>query len=101
MLLLLLLLDPDDPEYVKELLRPVEVKQDVKQMEERKRVNLILKSKAFRDELEQIVVEQLKSGPTPASVLALQQISEMFLPQARLKHGAIFGQGEEFGLMLL
>lgn len=86
-------IDPDDPEYVKELLRPVEVKQDVKQMEERKRVNLILKSKAFRQELEQIVVEQLKSGPTPASVLALQQISEMFLPQARLKHGAIFGKG--------
>jgi len=76
-------IDPDDPEYVRQLRRPAEVKEDMRQMEDRSRVNVILKSQAFREELEEIVADQLKSGPHPASLLALQQISELFLPQAR------------------
>jgi adducin len=64
-------LDPDDPEYVRQMRRPVEVKEDVRRMEERQRVKRILQSKAFRDELEDLVVElQLGtslSGPAPIS----------------------------------
>lgn len=47
--------------------RPAEVKEDVKQMEARMRVSNILNSKAFRDELEQLVtesVEKVSSGVT-------------------------------------
>ena len=87
--------DPDDPEYQRQLQRPAEVKQDVRQMEDRRRVQLVLNSKAFRSELERLVDERMKAGdPVPPSLIALQQqISTMFLPQARLKHGALFGQG--------
>jgi len=58
-------------------------------------VQLVLNSKAFRSELERLVDERMKAGdPVPPSLIALQQqISTMFLPQARLKHGALFGQG--------
>jgi len=83
----------DDPEYVRDLRRPVEVKQDVRQMEERKRVNIILKSKQFRHELEEIVVEQIKTGPQqPSSVQALQQITDMFPAQSRLQQNGSAGQ---------
>lgn len=58
-------LDPDDPEYVRQMRRPVEVKEDVRRMEERQRVKRILTSKAFRDELEDLVVE-LQTGTSPA-----------------------------------
>jgi adducin len=85
-------IDPDDPEYLRQLRRPAEVKQDVRQMEDRQRVQLVLNSKAFRSELERLVDERLKSGePCPPSLVALQQqITGLFLPQARLKHGALF-----------
>jgi adducin len=88
-------IDPDDPEYLRQLRRPAEVKQDVRQMEDRRRVQLVLNSKAFRSELERLVDERIKSGePCPPSLVALQQqITGLFLPQARLKHGALFTQG--------
>ena len=63
--------------------RPAEVKGDVEQMKHRQRVSNILHSQAFREELEQIVHDQLKAGPHPASLLALQQISDLVLPQYR------------------
>ena len=63
--------------------RPADVKEDVKQMGDRSRVSQILKTRAFREELEEIVHDQIKSGPHPASLLALQQISELLLPQSR------------------
>ena len=34
--------DPDDPEYVRQMTRPAEVKEDIRQMEQRKRVDLIM-----------------------------------------------------------
>ena len=34
--------DPDDPEYVRQMRRPAEVKEDIRQMEQRKRVDLIM-----------------------------------------------------------
>ncbi|XP_021374347.1 alpha-adducin-like isoform X3 [Mizuhopecten yessoensis] len=74
-------IDPDDPEYQKRMRRPTDVREDVKHMEDRSRVSLILNSEAFRKELEEIVDEQIKSGPHPASLLALQQISDLLLPR--------------------
>ena len=84
--------DPDDPEYVRQLRRPAEVKEDLNQMQERSRVTRIMKSAAFREELEEIVTEQLRSGPHPASLLALRQISELILPQAKAP-ASVGGQG--------
>ena len=49
------LTDPDDPEYVRQMRRPAEVKEDMQQMSERLRVSKILQSQAFRDELEQMI----------------------------------------------
>ncbi|XP_064630242.1 alpha-adducin-like isoform X3 [Lineus longissimus] len=80
-------IDPEDPEYIRQLRRPAEIKEDVRQMEQRKRVSLILNSEAFREELEAIIESQIKSGPHPASLIALQQISELLLPNARSSGG--------------
>lgn len=60
-------LDPEDPEYVRQMRRPVEVKEDVRRMEERQRVKLVLHSKAFREELEELVVE-LQTGGSSSGV---------------------------------
>jgi len=62
---MIIISDPDDPEYVRQMRRPVEVKEDVRRMEERQRVKRILTSRAFRDELEDLVVE-LQTGNSPA-----------------------------------
>ena len=82
--------DPDDPEYIKSMIRPAEVKEDVQQMEERKRVSVILNSRAFRKELEEIALDQMENGPSPAGLLALQQISELLVPRG----GAPFSAAE-------
>ncbi|ESN93722.1 hypothetical protein HELRODRAFT_115400 [Helobdella robusta] len=82
-------LDTDDPEYVRQLMRPVDVKEDVRQMEERKRVKLVLESSLFRNELEELVVEQLfqNGGPlTPNSVTA-KNLSDLLAN--RVKNAAI------------
>lgn len=76
-------MDLDDPEVQRDLQRPAHIKNDIKEMDRNKRVSLILNSQAFREELEAIIDSQLKSGPHPASLLALQQISELVLPQSR------------------
>ncbi|BFZ01094.1 hypothetical protein BsWGS_04138 [Bradybaena similaris] len=76
-------IDPDDPEYIKNLQRPAEVKEDLHQMENRSRVKVVLNSQAFKEELEQVVEEQLRNGPFPASLLALQQITDLLLPHAQ------------------
>lgn len=54
----------------------------MRQMESRQRVSSILNSQAFREELESIIADQLKHGPHPASIIALQQISELLLPSS-------------------
>ena len=74
--------DPDDPEYRRNLQRPAEVKEDMKQMEGRSRVSVVLNSQAFKEELEAIIHEQIRQGG-PASIFALQQISDLLLPQSR------------------
>ena len=75
------ILEPDeDDEYRRDLDRPADVKEDMRQMGQRQRVTLILNSREFRDELESIITDALKHGPHPASLVALQQISELLLP---------------------
>jgi len=74
------LIDPEDPDYRKELQRPPDVKEDMRQMESRQRVSSILNSQAFREELESIIADHIKHGPHPASLIALQQISDLLLP---------------------
>ncbi|CAF2406228.1 unnamed protein product [Rotaria sp. Silwood2] len=72
--------DNDDDQYRRELERPADVIEDMRQMGQRQRVKTILNSKEFRDELEAIINDALKHGPHPASLIALQQISELLLP---------------------
>uniref|UniRef100_A0A2C9JZ75 Class II aldolase/adducin N-terminal domain-containing protein n=1 Tax=Biomphalaria glabrata TaxID=6526 RepID=A0A2C9JZ75_BIOGL len=82
-------IDPDDPEYIKNLQRPAEVKEDLQQMENRSRVSLVLNSQAFKEELEQVVEEQLRHGPYPASLIALQQITDLLLPHSKGSLGSL------------
>ena len=98
----MIITDPDNPDYLRQLRRPADVKQDVRQMEDRRRVQLVLTSKAFRSELERLVDERIKSGePCPPSLIALQQqIAGLNLPQSRLKHGALVVQGNLLKLMI-
>ncbi len=68
----------------------------MRSMESRQRVSSILNSQAFREELESIIADQLKHGPHPSSLIALQQISELLLPNANqrgLKAGAMGNTG--------
>jgi len=83
-----LLQDPDDPEYQKQKIRPADIDQDMKEMDRRKRVEMILNSNIFREELERIVEVQLREGYSPASLLALQQISELIVPGSTRFNGA-------------
>lgn len=53
--------------------RPADIEQDMREMERRKRVEAIMHSKMFREELERIVDGQLRDG----SSSVLQQISDM------------------------
>ncbi|VDM75583.1 unnamed protein product [Strongylus vulgaris] len=47
--------DPDDPEYIKDLQRPAVIKEDLTEMERRKRVQQLLESKSFCRELEEVL----------------------------------------------
>uniref|UniRef100_T1ISN9 Class II aldolase/adducin N-terminal domain-containing protein n=1 Tax=Strigamia maritima TaxID=126957 RepID=T1ISN9_STRMM len=76
-------IDPDDPEYQRQMRRPADIDQDMKEMDRRKRVEMILNSQMFREELERIIEAQLREGYHPASLLALQKISELVLPNAK------------------
>lgn len=90
---------PDDPEFQRQMMRPAGIKEDVKLMEQRGRVNFILRSNFFRyndllylniisfngfnffnslhsDELEQIIDEQIRSGNAPGALLILEQLSD-------------------------
>jgi len=54
--------------------RPVEVKEDVRRMEERQRVKRVLQSRAFRDELEELVTE-LQTGASLTSASNVQRFT--------------------------
>lgn len=74
--------DPDDPECQKQMRRPADIDQDMKEMDRRRRVDVILNSQMFRDELERIIESQLNDGYLPASLSALQQVTELLLPHS-------------------
>ena len=63
-------IEKDDSEQIP---RPADIEQDMREMERRKRVEAIMCSKMFREELERIVDGQLRDG----SSNVLQQISDM------------------------
>nr|VZI11793.1 unnamed protein product [Spirometra erinaceieuropaei] len=77
-------LDSNDPEYIRQLLRPAAIKEDVKLMQQRRRVSLILRSQAFRQELEKIVASQMRNGELSSNVMALKQLLDIFTPHTRL-----------------
>ncbi|GAB6025468.1 hypothetical protein CHUAL_011208 [Chamberlinius hualienensis] len=86
--------DPDDPEVQKQMRRPADIDQDMKEMDRRKRVEMILNSKVFREELERVIEAQIKEGYNPASLIALQQISELIVPHSHSHFsGASLGIG--------
>ncbi|XP_039282248.1 protein hu-li tai shao isoform X3 [Nilaparvata lugens] len=63
----------DDDEKTK--MRPADIDADMREMERRKRVEMIMNSRLFREELERIIEVQMKDGSGPAGLL--QQISDM------------------------
>ena len=74
--------DPDDPETQRMMMRPPDIDQDMKEMDRRKRVDAIMNSQVFREELERIIESQLNEGYLPASLSALQQVTELLLPNS-------------------
>jgi adducin len=74
--------DPDDPECQRQMWRPPDIEQDMKEMDRRKRVDMIMNSQVFREELERIIESQLNEGYLPASLSALQQVTELLLPHS-------------------
>lgn len=57
-------------------LRPADIDADVREMERRKRVEAMMSSRLFREELERIVEAQMKDGAAAVGPL-LQQIQDM------------------------
>lgn len=72
----------------KPIQKPVDIEQDMKEMEKRKRVEIIMNSQIFREELERIIDSQLNEGYLPASLSALQQVTELLLPNAARNSGS-------------
>ncbi|KAH8861280.1 adducin related protein [Schistosoma japonicum] len=96
-------IDPEDPDYQKILMRPAAIKEDVNLMIQRQRVSGILKSDAFRRELEEVVRSQCQSGDYPGmstSLLSLQHISDLFTsaPSGQPASGGGFSRGKLYVL---
>ncbi|GFY76171.1 protein hu-li tai shao [Trichonephila inaurata madagascariensis] len=72
-----------DPEDQKQMWRPPDINQDLREMERRKRVDMIMNSQVFREELERIIESQINEGSLPANLAALQQVTELLLPNRR------------------
>ena len=56
--------------------RPADIDADLREMERRKRVDIIMNSRMFREELERIIESQLRDGTGGASSI-LQKITDM------------------------
>ncbi|KAI1716178.1 adducin-related protein 1 [Ditylenchus destructor] len=80
-----LVADRDDPEYIKEMQRPAAIQEDLSQMGRRKRVQEILESKEFLNELEEIITRQESSVDRPSIdpqyLSTLQRLSHLTLPR--------------------
>ena len=59
--------DDEDPSK----LRPVNIEQDVREMDRRKRVEAIMSSKLFREELERVVTDSLRDSGADGITSAL------------------------------
>lgn len=77
-------IDINDPEYIKQLLRPADIKEDLQLMNQRSRVSLVLRSPFFRRELEKIVASQMKDGCLTENISVLKQILDYLTPHAKL-----------------
>lgn len=75
----------------KSTFRPADIDADVKEMERRKRVEAIMGSKIFREELEKIIEQQMREGG-PGSGTLLQQISDI-MGAASSWRGSMFRGG--------
>ncbi|XP_015781808.1 protein hu-li tai shao isoform X3 [Tetranychus urticae] len=62
--------------------KPPDIEQDLKEMERRKRVEMVINSQLFREELERIIESQINEGYAPSSLSALQQVTELLLPNS-------------------
>ncbi|NP_001085075.1 adducin 3 L homeolog [Xenopus laevis] len=75
-------INENDPGYIRERNMSPDLRQDFNMMEQKKRVTHILKSPAFRDDLETLILDQMNKGNTPTELLALQQISDYITASA-------------------
>ncbi|KAG8189881.1 hypothetical protein JTE90_023383 [Oedothorax gibbosus] len=62
-------------------------------MERRKRVDVIMNSQVFREELERIIDSQMSEGHVTANLAALQQVTELLLPHASRTSGSTIRSG--------
>ncbi|VDM25082.1 unnamed protein product [Toxocara canis] len=77
--------DPDDPDYIKDLQRPAAIKEDLSEMERRKRVQQILESKSFCKELEELIKQESENNKSdPEHLKTLQRLSELTLPHGHI-----------------
>ncbi|KAL3313675.1 Alpha-adducin, partial [Cichlidogyrus casuarinus] len=75
--------DPEDPQYRKSLQTPASIKMDLTLVKDKKRVETILQSSTFREELEEVIDAHLRSSDYPGistSFLSLQHIVDLFSP---------------------
>ena len=72
--------DSDDEDPSK--MRPVNIEQDMREMERRKRVDAIMGSKLFREELERVVSDSLKDSGADG-------ISHMLSDMMNVKQGGV------------
>uniref|UniRef100_A0AC35U7W5 Aldolase_II domain-containing protein n=1 Tax=Rhabditophanes sp. KR3021 TaxID=114890 RepID=A0AC35U7W5_9BILA len=74
-------MDRDDPEYIKDLQRPAAIKEDLYEMERRKRVQQILDSKNFCTQLENVIKKDIPSNEEEVNHLRdLERIAQRTLP---------------------
>ncbi|KAJ8680142.1 hypothetical protein QAD02_015929 [Eretmocerus hayati] len=75
-------------EEEKSKMRPADIDADMREMERRKRVELMMNSRLFREELERIIETQMKDGSGTSGLL--QQISEMMGHQGARFNANVF-----------
>ncbi|XP_023288409.1 protein hu-li tai shao isoform X7 [Orussus abietinus] len=75
-------------EEEKSKMRPADIDADMREMERRKRVEMMMNSRLFREELERIIETQMKDGAGPSGLL--QQISDMMGAQGARFHANMF-----------
>ncbi|KAH9285664.1 Alpha-adducin [Echinococcus granulosus] len=97
-------IDPDDPEYKRQLMRPAEIKEDLNLMSQRRRVSLILNSESFRKELEEIIENYTRSQESAilnSSLLSLQHLADLFstIPGKRPLTGGGFTKSHQNGII--